>query len=66
MRNGLVFLQSLPEWHDSYLHEITIFPGGERDDQVELDRAGPQLDQDGRKPQPGLLVHYERLLRDQA
>ena len=35
IENGLVFLPDEAEWLDAYLHELTTFPMGKYDDQVD-------------------------------
>jgi predicted phage terminase large subunit-like protein len=34
IENGLVFVPAMAEWLDCYLHELTMFPAGKHDDQV--------------------------------
>ena len=43
IENGFVHLPETAPWLAEYLHEITTFPKGKHDDQVELDRAVPRL-----------------------
>ena len=40
---GRVFLPDQAPWLDAYLHEMTTFPNGKYDDQVELDVTVPAL-----------------------
>ncbi len=43
IENGFVFLPEEAPWLADYLAELTTFPAGRWDDQVELDRAGAGL-----------------------
>ena len=43
IENGFVFLPEEAPWLADYLAELTTFPAGRHDDQVELDRAGAGL-----------------------
>ena len=43
IENGLVYLPEAAPWVAEYLHEMTVFPKGKHDDQVELDRSIPGL-----------------------
>ena len=43
IENGFVYLPETAPWLAEYLHEITTFPKGKHDDQVELDRPVPRL-----------------------
>ncbi len=64
IENGLVFLPAVAEWLDSYLHEMTTFPAGKHDDQVDSTAQALHWIKTGRKPEPGILVYYERMARD--
>ena len=60
--NGFVSIPETAPWLDEYLHELTVFPNGKHDDQVELDRSVPGLVQEalpGPKD-PGVLPHASR------
>ena len=46
IENGFVHLPETAHWLADYLHELTMFPAGRYDDQVELDGAGACLDKD--------------------
>ena len=50
IENGFVWLPREAPWLAEYLRELTLFPAGRHDDQVELDRPGARLDQ---KPPAG-------------
>ena len=43
IENGFVFLPEAAPWLADYLAELTTFPAGRHDDQVELDGAGAGL-----------------------
>ena len=43
IENGLVHIPETAPWLAEYLHEMTVFPKGKHDDQVELDGAVPRL-----------------------
>ena len=43
IENGFVHLPKDAAWLAEYLHELTIFPNGKHDDQVELDRPDARL-----------------------
>ena len=43
IENGFVFLPDEAPWLADYLAELTTFPAGRHDDQVELDRPGARL-----------------------
>ena len=45
IENGFVWLPREAPWLAEYLRELTLFPAGRHDDQVELDRPGARLDQ---------------------
>ena len=46
IENGFVHLPETAHWLADYLQELTLFPAGRYDDQVELDGAGAGLDED--------------------
>ena len=54
IENGFVFLPETAPWLAEYLHELTTFPNGKHDDQVELDRPVPRLVQNA-VPRPERL-----------
>ena len=58
IENGFVHLPDTAPWLAPYLHELTVFPHGRHDDQVELDRADARLVQARQRPQ-----HQRRDLR---
>ncbi len=66
IENGFVFVPTEAEWRDSYLHEMTIFPAGKHDDQVDSTAQALHWIKMGRKPPPGLLVYYQRELQKQG
>ena len=45
IENGFVFVPEEAPWLADYLAELTTFPAGRHDDQVELDRPDPGLDE---------------------
>ena len=53
--NGFVHLPEEAPWLAPYLAELTAFPHGKHDDQVELDRPNARLVQ-GRRPRAGRLL----------
>ncbi len=64
IENGFVHLPNAAAWLAEYLHELTIFPYGKHDDQV--DSTAQMLDwfkQVGR--QPGGLYHYYKTLAEE-
>ena len=46
IENGFVHLPETAHWLADYLHELTMFPAGRHDDQVDFDSAGACLDED--------------------
>ena len=54
IENGFVHIPETAPWLAEYLHELTVFPNGKHDDQVDLDRSVPRLVQ-APVPGPGLL-----------
>jgi len=64
IENGFVHLPREAAWRAEYLHELTVFPGGKYDDQV--DSTAQLLDwlkQAGREP-PGINQYYKRLAKE--
>ena len=62
MIENFVHLPETAPWLAEYLHELTVFPKGKHDDQVELDRSVPRLVQEA-FPGPGhlgILPHASR------
>lgn len=43
IENGFVYIPQAAPWLAGYLHEMTVFPKGKHDDQVELHRPVPRL-----------------------
>jgi len=61
IENGFVHLPKEAGWRAEYLHELTVFPGGKYDDQV--DSTAQLLDwlkQAGREP-GGIYQYYKEL-----
>jgi hypothetical protein len=61
IENGFVHLPKEAAWRAEYLHELTVFPGGKYDDQV--DSTAQLLDwlkQAGREP-GGIYQYYKEL-----
>ena len=54
IENGFVFLPEEAPWLADYVSELTAFPAGRWDDQVELDRAVPRM---GEEEAPSGVVH---------
>ena len=52
IENGFVFVPEEAPWLADYLAELTAFPAGRHDDQVELDRAVFGVDE-GEAPRAG-------------
>ena len=52
--NGFVYIPETAPWLDEYLHELTVFPNGKHDDQVDFDRSVLGLVQEA-FPGPGHL-----------
>jgi hypothetical protein len=48
IENGFVHLPKEAGWRAEYLHELTIFPGGKHDDQVDSTAPAARLAQAGR------------------
>ena len=66
IENGLVFLPDRAEWLDGYLHEMTTFPAGKHNDQVDSTAQALHWIKTGRKPVPGIIEYYDHLLRERA
>ena len=62
IENGFVHIPETAPWLAEYLHELTVFPKGKHDDQVELDRSVPGLVQEALPgpSDPGVLPHASR------
>ena len=56
IENGFVHLPKEAGWLAEYIHELTVFPKGKHDDQVDFDRADARLVQAGRPRTAGLDV----------
>jgi hypothetical protein len=64
IENGFVHLPKEAGWLAEYLHELTVFPSGKHDDQV--DSTAQMLDwfkQGGRDP-GGLYQYYNKLAQE--
>jgi len=64
IENGFVHLPREAGWRAEYLHELTVFPGGKYDDQV--DSTAQLLDwlkQAGREP-GGIYQYYKELAQE--
>ncbi len=53
IENGFVHLPKEAAWLPEYLHELTAFPKGKHDDQVDFDRTDARLDE-ARRQRPHL------------
>ena len=62
IENGFVHIPETAPWLAEYLHELTVFPKGKHDDQVELDRSVPGLVQEALPGprDPGVLPDASR------
>ena len=60
MENGFVHLPDEAPWLADYLAELTVFPNGRHDDQVELDLAVPRLGQ--HQPRAAILPGHDGAL----
>jgi len=61
IENGFVYLPNEAAWLAEYLHELTVFPKGKHDDQV--DSAAQMLDwfkRGGQEPQDWMWIQYKR------
>jgi hypothetical protein len=66
IENGFAHLPKEAGWLAEYLHELTVFPNGKHDDQV--DSTAQMLDwfkQAGREPQDWMWQIYKEQLRAQ-
>jgi phage terminase large subunit-like protein len=60
IENGFVHLPVVAPWLASYLHELTIFPYGKHDDQV--DSTAQMLDWHKQASrEPGIIGYYRML-----
>ena len=66
IENGFVHLPETAPWLAEYLHEMTIFPKGRHDDQVELDRPVPRLVQNPDAALGNIRIHPAIGRRSQA
>jgi predicted phage terminase large subunit-like protein len=63
IENGFVYLPKEAAWLAEYLHELTVFPKGKHDDQV--DSTAQMLDwfkRAGREPQDWMWQQFKRAL----
>jgi hypothetical protein len=64
IENGFVYIPETAPWLDKYLHELTVFPKGKHDDQV--DSTAQFLDW-FKRPFPGQgIFEYYRQLAEEA
>jgi predicted phage terminase large subunit-like protein len=61
IENGFVYLPAEAPWLSEYIHELTTFPRGKYDDQVD---ATSQALAWLKTPEPSMLVHYRKLYMD--
>lgn len=66
IENGFVHLPASAEWLDLYLHELTTFPAGKHDDQVDSTAQARHWIKTGRKPVPGIIGYYDYLLKQRG
>jgi hypothetical protein len=67
IENGFVHLPTEAPWLPDYFHELTGFPRGKHDDQV--DSTAQMLDwfkQAGQEPRDGIWHYYKELARQAA
>ena len=57
IENGFVHIPETAPWLAEYLHEMTVFPNGKHDDQVDLNRPVPRLNKEAF---PGQHLRYYR------
>ena len=57
IENGFVHLPQTAPWLAEYLHEMTVFPKGRHDDQVEFDRPVPRLVQNPNAALGNIRIH---------
>ena len=60
IENGFVHLPDKAHWLSDYLAELTVFPGGRYDDQVEFDHSGARVGE----AEAGEKAGHHRLLGD--
>jgi predicted phage terminase large subunit-like protein len=61
IENGFVYLPADAPWLSEYIHELTTFPRGKYDDQVDsTSQALAWL----KTPEPGMLMYYRKLYMD--
>lgn len=60
IENGLVYLPKSAEWLDAYVHEMTIFPAGKHDDQVDSTAQALHWFKTARPVEPGILTFYRQ------
>jgi predicted phage terminase large subunit-like protein len=62
IENGFVYLPREAHWLPAYLHELTTFPKGAYDDQVDsTSQALAWIRQGEIKPEPAILTYYREL-----
>jgi phage terminase large subunit-like protein len=66
IENGLVYVPTWTEWLDGYLHEMTTFPAGKHDDQVDSTAQALHWIKVGRPAVPGLVLWMEQQLRERG
>lgn len=64
IENGFVHLPAKAEWLDLYVHEVTTFPNGKHDDQVDSTAQALHWLKTSRKPTPGIILYYQRMLQE--
>lgn len=62
IENGLVLLPEQAEWLDAYIHELTTFPKGKHDDQVDSTSQALHWIKVGQPKTPGIILYYEQEL----
>ena len=66
IENGLVFLPAVAEWLEAYLHEMTTFPAGKHDDQVDSTAQALHWIKMGKIPEPGIYAYYRQMAEEQG
>jgi predicted phage terminase large subunit-like protein len=65
IENGFVYIPEMAPWLAEYLHELTVFPNGKHDDQV--DSTAQFLDWFKRPfPNQGIFEYYRRLAQQEG
>ncbi len=66
IENGLMFLPAAAEWLEAYVHEMTTFPAGKHDDQVDSTAQALHWIKMARIPEPGIYAYYRQMAEKQG